>query len=579
MENKYYFSFISLFKFISNMFKYLKLKFHNFSIGTKVNLMVSLFFLSFIMMGGNNYFFVNKIKSSNNFSSVLQANSAILQRMIYFDEQLGSTFYKSILAFQKDNKDEYKDELQNIADKLQQMTDRLVSSNLSFIEEAIINSITRVTKEVIDLTTKNLSTLYQGQVDKVAIENIIQIFETKNNALSDLHLEIRDIMYTQTSGIGASIIDQINFSNQIMIICFGIVIIFFIPLIIIVRRSIMGPLAQVSKDLEELNQGNSALSLIETKNELVRIMHLLTSYKDKEIKINKTLLERDEKEAKVKKLEEFISEFKGNSAEIIEELASEAENLKKIAESAINIANHLFEDANAVSTNSNSIKTNVKTLADNSEQISKGVEKVNNQISSSINVINSAIEKSKDASSHMVALDDSTKKIGEITSMISGIAGKIKLLALNATIESARAGDAGRGFAIVASEVKALSLQTSKEIEHIAKQISDVQNNSEILTKSIEDISSSINEMDKIEKTISAAAAEQAKNSQEISNNSLTSYQHTVDVLAIIENFVKSANEVKENSDYLFKAVSVFTEQSKKINNEIEAFLSNIRSS
>src|SRR6185369_15295932 len=72
-------------------------------------------------------------------------------------------------------------------------------------------------------------------------------------------------------------------------------------------------------------------------------------------------------------------------------------------------------------------------------------------------------------------LADAVQRIGEVVTLINGIASQTNLLALNATIEAARAGEAGKGFAVVASEVKSLANQTAKATEEIAGQIGAIQ--------------------------------------------------------------------------------------------------------
>jgi methyl-accepting chemotaxis protein len=75
----------------------------------------------------------------------------------------------------------------------------------------------------------------------------------------------------------------------------------------------------------------------------------------------------------------------------------------------------------------------------------------------------------------MVQLSAAADRIREVISLISDIAGQANLLALNATIESARTGEAGRSFAVVAAEVKVLAGQTGKATEEIGQQIVAMQ--------------------------------------------------------------------------------------------------------
>ncbi|TCT17080.1 methyl-accepting chemotaxis protein [Natranaerovirga pectinivora] len=86
--------------------------------------------------------------------------------------------------------------------------------------------------------------------------------------------------------------------------------------------------------------------------------------------------------------------------------------------------------------------------------------------------------------------NESSRKIGEATSVISSIAEQTNLLALNAAIEAARAGEAGRGFAIVANEIKNLAEQSSDSTKSIDETVKELQNTSKIVVDTMEKVSS-----------------------------------------------------------------------------------------
>ncbi|HEX7532273.1 MAG TPA: methyl-accepting chemotaxis protein, partial [Methyloceanibacter sp.] len=89
-------------------------------------------------------------------------------------------------------------------------------------------------------------------------------------------------------------------------------------------------------------------------------------------------------------------------------------------------------------------------------------------------------------------LAQSAARIGEVVTLIQSVARQTSLLALNASIEAARAGDAGQGFAVVASGVKKLSAQTAQATEDIAEQVKDIQQAVERTATALQEVTSSV---------------------------------------------------------------------------------------
>jgi methyl-accepting chemotaxis protein len=113
----------------------------------------------------------------------------------------------------------------------------------------------------------------------------------------------------------------------------------------------------------------------------------------------------------------------------------------------------------------------------------------------------------------------SVQEIGKITETITEISAQTNLLALNATIEAARAGSAGKGFSVVANEIKALARQTSDATEDIKSRISGLRTSTAKGMKEIEEIAQVVTEVNAIVSGITASIDEQAKVTREIAGH------------------------------------------------------------
>ncbi len=105
-------------------------------------------------------------------------------------------------------------------------------------------------------------------------------------------------------------------------------------------------------------------------------------------------------------------------------------------------------------------------------------------------------------------LVEASRRIGGVVKLISQIAAQTNLLALNATIEAARAGEVGRGFGVVASEVKSLSQQTAKATEQIRREITAVRDTAQSTANLVGSMSHRISEMNEISAHVSEQTAE-----------------------------------------------------------------------
>ena len=186
--------------------------------------------------------------------------------------------------------------------------------------------------------------------------------------------------------------------------------------------------------------------------------------------------------------------------------------------------------------------SNVQTVAAGAEELVTSAAEISRPITEASRVSAMAVEEAARTGGIVTHLADAAKRIGEVVSLISNIAGQTNLLALNATIKSARAGEAGKGFAVVAGEVKSLASQTAKATEEIAAQIASVQGVTTEAVAAIESISKTIGQINHISAAIAGAAEQQNAVARDISSN----MQSAADAVASIsQNMTQIADATK----------------------------------
>jgi methyl-accepting chemotaxis protein len=175
------------------------------------------------------------------------------------------------------------------------------------------------------------------------------------------------------------------------------------------------------------------------------------------------------------------------------------------------------------------------------------------------------------------ALADGAKQIEHVAELISSIAEQTNLLALNATIEAARAGEAGRGFAVVASEVKSLASQTAEATKEIGTRIAQIQGATKEAVEAIDGITATIEEVSTIATSIGSAIEEQGAATAEIARSVSQTAEATKEVTTNIGGVSTAANETGNAAGLVLAAASNLSKQAEQLSGEVSTFLAGVR--
>jgi methyl-accepting chemotaxis protein len=255
---------------------------------------------------------------------------------------------------------------------------------------------------------------------------------------------------------------------------------------------------------------------------LVKMQSLLTAAAAGDFTGRAALLSRNEfgalgqaYNAMVDSLSGVLTTIAGNAGN----LAGATEELTVFSNQINASAEESSAQATVVAAAAEQVSTNVQTVAAATEQMSSSIREIATNTSNAADVAAKAVQVVETAGVTVGKLGESSAEIGSVVKVINSIAEQTNLLALNATIEAARAGEAGKGFAVVASEVKDLARETSKATEDITRRIDAIQTDSQAAVSAITQIAAIIEQINDTQSTIASAVEEQTAVTNEMSRN------------------------------------------------------------
>lgn len=212
----------------------------------------------------------------------------------------------------------------------------------------------------------------------------------------------------------------------------------------------------------------------------------------------------------------LISILQKNILNVINGISSSGNDLTDTTKRVLQSSQATYSKAVAMVSMSEQFSQNVSSVSEATQNLSTSIDEIAAQLSKGALMTRKSAAEAKKAQEVVQTLSIAAQKIGEVVKIINEIATQTNLLALNATIEAARSGAAGKGFSVVASEVKNLAGQTAKATDEITLQIQEMQDATQKVVTSIKEMTSTISDINDGTSIISAAVNEQGSATQEI---------------------------------------------------------------
>lgn len=414
---------------------------------------------------------------------------------------------------------------------------------------------TQASAEVTDAVLKNGKQFY-GQADVAGSS-----YQTAYMPLKDKEGNIIGMLYT---GANQSILASLTQSlfTQFAIVL-AVVIIISVILVLLFTRRINRRLNVLKYAFESAGNGDMTIEVSDKSAD--ELAELSVYYNKMRLKLNQTIQTVQQSALQLASASQQLSAGAEETNQASEKITEAVQHIANGAKHQITRIENSEKSLEQTTADIRQISSNTVAIAEKGQLAQSkadiGRKEISN-VQAQMDTIHHSIEKSGEI---IQQLDGRSKQIEQILSVITQIADQTNLLALNAAIEAARAGEHGKGFAVVADEVRKLAEESQRSVGQISKLIAEIKNDMTVSAHSVEHVKTEaaegVNMIHRTRDAFKEIAAATDEITAEISDLSASVTNISASTQKINESFAANTTDIKESTENTRQAAALTEEQ------------------